>query len=138
MQEQEQTKVRHLGQAESLDLLLHRAYVGRLGFVAGEHPMILPVNYVASKDAIVFCTLPGTKLSAVGAGVEVVFEVGENNPEYHSGWSVIVRGMAREITDHRKLERLRRGPLRSWAVRSTEHWVEISIDELSGRIISGD
>jgi nitroimidazol reductase NimA-like FMN-containing flavoprotein (pyridoxamine 5'-phosphate oxidase superfamily) len=100
--------------------------------------MILPVNYVASKDAIVFCTLPGTKLSAVGAGVEVVFEVGESNPEYHSGWSVIVRGMAREITDHRKLERLRRGPLRSWAVRSTEHWVEISIDELSGRIISGD
>jgi hypothetical protein len=30
------------------------------------------------------------------------------------------------------------GALRSWAVRSTEHWVEISIDEISGRMIHGE
>jgi nitroimidazol reductase NimA-like FMN-containing flavoprotein (pyridoxamine 5'-phosphate oxidase superfamily) len=100
--------------------------------------MILPVTYAASKDAIVFCTMPGTKLSAVGAGAEVVFEVGENSPEYRSGWSVIVRGTAREITDARKLDGLRWGALRSWAVRSTDRWVEISIDEISGRMIHGE
>jgi nitroimidazol reductase NimA-like FMN-containing flavoprotein (pyridoxamine 5'-phosphate oxidase superfamily) len=138
LQDHELTRVRHLSQAESLDLLRHRAYVGRLGFIAEGHPMILPVNYVASQDAIVFCTLPGTKLSAVGAGAEVVFEVGGNSPEYHAGWSVIVRGVARELTNRRKLERLQRGPLRSWAVRATAHWVEISVDEISGRIILGD
>ncbi len=85
-----------------------------------------------------FCTMPGTKLSAVGAGAEVVLEVGENSPEYRSGWSVIVRGVAREVTDPGQLEGLRWGSLRSWAVPSTEHWVEISIDEISGRIILGD
>ena len=138
MQEPEPTSVRHLSRAESLDLLQHRASIGRLAFIAGGHPMILPVNYAADKDTIVFCTMPGTKLSAVGAGAEVVFEVGENSPEYRSGWSVIVRGTAREITDARKLDGLRWGALRSWAVSSTEHWVEISIDEISGRIIHGE
>ncbi len=100
--------------------------------------MILPVNYAASNNVIVFCTMPGTKLSAVGAGAEVVFEVGENSPEYHTGWSVIVRGTAHEVTDPRKLDGLRWGSLRSWAVPSTEHWVEISIAEISGRVIVGD
>lgn len=138
MQEPEPTSVRHLSRAESLDLLQHRAYIGRLGFIAGGHPMILPVNYAADNDTIVFCTMPGTKLSAVGAGAEVVFEVDMNSPEYRSGWSVIVRGTAREITDARKLDGLRWGALRSWAVRSTEHWVEISIDEISGRMIHGE
>lgn len=137
VREQEQTRVRSISRAESLDLLQHRAYVGRLGFITEGHPMILPVNYAAGNYFIVFCTMPGTKLSAVGAGAEVVFEVGENSPGYRSGWSVIVRGTAREITDHRKLEGLRLGSMRSWAVPSTEHWVEISIDEISGRIILG-
>jgi len=136
--EPEPTSVRHLSRAESLDLLQHRAFIGRLAFIAGGHPMILPVNYAADKDTIVFCTMPGTKLSAVGAGAEVVFEVDMNSAEYRSGWSVIVRGTAREITDTTKLEGLRWGALRSWAVPSTEHWVEISIDEISGRIIRGE
>jgi uncharacterized protein len=135
VQEPEPTSVRHLTRAESLDLLQHRASIGRLAFIAGGHPMILPVNYAADKDTIVFCTMPGTKLSAVGAGAEVVFEVDMNSAEYRSGWSVIVRGTAREITDARRLDGLRWGALRSWAVPSTEQWVEISIDEISGRII---
>jgi len=100
--------------------------------------MILPVNYAANNDLIVFCTMPGSKLSAIGAGAEVVFEVGENSPEYRTGWSVIVRGTAREVTDSYKLEGLRWGSLRSWAVPSTEHWVEISIAEISGRVVVGD
>jgi len=100
--------------------------------------MILPVNYAASNDVILLCTGPGTKLSAIGAGAEVVFEVGENSPEYRTGWSVIVRGTAHEVTDPRKLAALRWGSLRSWAVPSTEHWVEIAIEEISGRIAVGD
>jgi uncharacterized protein len=138
VQEPEPTSVRHLSRAESLDLLQHRASIGRLAFIAGGHPMILPVNYAADKNTIVFCAMPGTKLSALGAGAEVVFEVDMNSAEYRSGWSVVVRGTAREITDARKLDGLRWGALRSWAVPSTEHWVEISIDEITGRIIRGE
>jgi hypothetical protein len=48
-----------------------------------------------------------------------------------------VRGTATEITDAVEVERLRRGPLRSWAVPSSEHWIRISIDHISGRRITG-
>jgi len=132
------SRLRRITRAESLRLLQGRAQVGRLGFISNGRPMILPVNYAASDDAILFCTGTGTKLSAVSAGVEVVFEVGENSPEYRAGWSVIVRGTAREITDPSRLDSLRWGSLRSWAVSSSEHWVEISIGEISGRIVVGD
>ena len=85
----------------------------------------------------VFCTEPGTKLSAVGGGAQVVFEVDDSRPLYHAGWSVVVRGTAREITDEEELDKVRRGPLRSWATHSREHWVRISIDEVTGRRIPG-
>jgi nitroimidazol reductase NimA-like FMN-containing flavoprotein (pyridoxamine 5'-phosphate oxidase superfamily) len=80
--------VRHLSRAEALDVLQHRASIGRLAFIAGGHPMILPMNYAAGKDTIVFCTMPCTKLSAVGAGAEVVFEVLRSA---RIGWAMTIR-----------------------------------------------
>jgi len=63
----------------------------------------------------------------------VAFEVDASRPLYHSGWSVAVQGTAHEIVDAAQLDRLRRGPLKSWAVRPSAHWVRISIEEVSGR-----
>jgi uncharacterized protein len=132
-----QTSVRELTTAEAVELLQLHAYVGRIGFIVDGRPMILPVNYLADDDSVVFCTEPGTKLSAIGGGVPVVFEVDDSRPLYHSGWSVVVKGTAREITDEGELDELRRGPLRSWATRSTEHWVRVTMDEVTGRRIPG-
>jgi len=39
------------------------------------------------------------------------------------------------VTDPEVLDRLRRGPLKSWAVPAAQHWVRISIDAISGRQI---
>jgi nitroimidazol reductase NimA-like FMN-containing flavoprotein (pyridoxamine 5'-phosphate oxidase superfamily) len=91
------------------------------------------VNYLAEAEGIVFCTAPGTKLSALAGGARVAFEVDASRPLYHSGWSVLVLGSAHEIVDPAQLERLRYGPLKSWAVRPSDHWVRISIDDISGR-----
>ncbi len=135
MESHPQTRVLELNRAEAIELLQLHAYVGRIGFVVDGRPMILPVNYLADDASIVFCTEPGTKLSAIGGGASVVFEVDDSRPLYHAGWSVVVRGTAREITDQSRLDELRRGPLHSWATRSTAHWVEISIDEVTGRRI---
>jgi hypothetical protein len=39
------------------------------------------------------------------------------------------------VTDPQELEELRRGPLKSWATPESEHWIRISIDQISGRRI---
>jgi len=116
-----------------MQLLQRGSYVGRIGLSVEGRPLVLPVNYIAEADGIVFCTAPGSKLSALANGSQVAFEVDASLPLYHSGWSVLVQGTAREIVDPAQLEHLRRGPLKSWAVRPSEHWVRISIDEISGR-----
>jgi nitroimidazol reductase NimA-like FMN-containing flavoprotein (pyridoxamine 5'-phosphate oxidase superfamily) len=137
METKQQTRVQQLTSAEAAELLQGHAYVGRIGFVADGQPLILPVNYLADDDSIVFCTGPGTKLSAIGSGAPVVFEVDDSRPLYHAGWSVVVKGTAHEITDEGQLDALRRGPLHSWATRSSEHWVRVSIEEITGRRIHG-
>ena len=137
METQLQTRVHELTRAEAVDLLQFHAYVGRIGFVVDGQPLIFPVNYLADDDSIVFCTEPGTKLSAIAGGASVVFEVDDSRALYHSGWSVLVKGTAHEITDESQLDELRRGPLHSWATRSTAHWVRLSIEEVTGRRIHG-
>ena len=68
MQTTLQTRVHQLTRDEAVELLRFHAFVGRIGFVVEGRPLILPVNYLADDDSIVFCTAPGTKLSAIGGG----------------------------------------------------------------------
>jgi nitroimidazol reductase NimA-like FMN-containing flavoprotein (pyridoxamine 5'-phosphate oxidase superfamily) len=137
MQTKPVTRVCELTRVEALELLQLHSYVGRIGFVVEGRPLILPVNYLADDDSIVFCTAPGTKLSAIGGGASVAFEVDDSRPLYHAGWSVVVKGTAREVTDESQLDELRRGPLHSWATPSSEHWVRVTIEEVTGRRING-
>ncbi len=128
--------MRELSPAECLERLRHHGFVGRLGFVIDGRPMILPLNYVVDGEAIVFCTEPGTKLDALRDGAPVVFEIDESRPLYRSGWSVLVSGEAREVTNPDELARLRHGPLKSWAVSPKAHWVSIAIRDITGREIA--
>ena len=129
------SQVEEMSREDALDCLQHHGFVGRIAFVLDERPMIMPVNYLADKDALVFCTGEGTKLAALRAGTPVSFEVDEAKPFEHSGWSVVVDGTAREVTDAEELEWLRRGPLRSWAVQPSAHWVRVRYDSVTGRRI---
>ena len=113
-----QRPLHDLSRKECLEFLQYHSFVGRLGFVLDGRPMVLPVNYLADEEAVVFCTAEGTTLSAVAEGSEVVFEVDDSHPLERSGWSVVVRGPARVVTDPAEVDALRRGPLRSWVARS--------------------
>ena len=126
-------RTEELSRDECVRLLQFGSYVGRVAFVAGGRPLVLPVNYLAEDASVVFCTSPGSELSALGSGADVAFEVDDSRPLYHSGWSVLVRGTARAVTEEADLERLRLGPLKSWAVRHNPQWIRITIDEISGR-----
>ena len=135
MSEPGRTRTDDLSRDECLQLLQEQSFVGRIGFLLDGRPMVLPVNYLADATSVVFVTAAGTKLSAVGGGAPVAFEVDYSRPLYHHGWSVVVRGVAHEVTDPDELDGLRRGPLHSWVTPASEHWVRISIEEISGRRI---
>ncbi len=127
------SRTRELSREESLQYLENKSYVGRVAFIAGGRPTILPVNYLAEAGSIVFCTAAGGTLSALGGGAPVAFEVDSNRPLFHTGWSVLVHGTARAVTEPEEVVRLQRGPLRSWAVAAPAHWIRISIEQISGR-----
>jgi nitroimidazol reductase NimA-like FMN-containing flavoprotein (pyridoxamine 5'-phosphate oxidase superfamily) len=127
--------IERISEQDGLELLQTKSKVGRVAFIVDGRPMVLPVNYRADEKSVVFCTPEGTKLSVLKDGAPAAFEVDASRSLYHSGWSVLVQGTAQEVTDPTELDELRRGPLKSWAVPESEHWVRISIDEISGRRI---
>lgn len=127
--------IEQISKQDCLELLKTKSKLGRVAFISGGRPMIFPVNYRAEDDSVVFCTADGTKLSELKDGAPAAFEVDAARALYRSGWSVVVQGTAREVTDPDELYELRHGPLKSWATDASEHWIRISIDEISGRSI---
>jgi nitroimidazol reductase NimA-like FMN-containing flavoprotein (pyridoxamine 5'-phosphate oxidase superfamily) len=135
MTEPTRAMVEDMSRSDALDLLQRHGFVGRVAFIVDGRSMIMPVNYLADRDALVFCTGEGTKLSTLRGGAAVTFEVDDSRPIDHSGWSVVVEGISSEITDPEELKWLRRGPLKSWAVRPTAHWIRVTYEHVSGRRI---
>jgi nitroimidazol reductase NimA-like FMN-containing flavoprotein (pyridoxamine 5'-phosphate oxidase superfamily) len=115
--------------------LLGDEVVGRVGFVAGGAPEVLPVNYVLDGDSVVFRTAAGTKLDGVMRS-PVVFEVDRVDRDRRSGWSVVVHGVAHEVTtlDQPALrERLAGLPLEPWVPGDKAHVVRIVARSITGR-----
>lgn len=125
---------RDLDRDECLDLL-GTASVGRVSVSVGALPAVLPVNFCLSGDAVIFRTAAGTKLSAACTHAVVAFEADDIDPIYHAGWSVLVRGIAEEVTDPEQLGHLRRLPLAPWAAGDKDHFVRIPTEVVSGRQI---
>ena len=114
--------------------LLGSVSLGRIGITAGALPTILPINFRVDGDRILFRTGVGTKLDAATRGAVVAFEADDFDPMYHSGWSVVVTGVARAVDDpdDRALHTTPR-----WAPGHDERLVEVSIDQVSGRRLDG-
>ena len=115
--------------------LLRSQDVGRLVVVDGGRPLIFPVNYAMDGDAPVFRTASGTKLWAA-ARSPVAFEIDEVDRETKSGWSVIVHGVAQEITafDAGALqERVYGLPVHPWAEGDKPSFVRIAPRLITGR-----
>jgi nitroimidazol reductase NimA-like FMN-containing flavoprotein (pyridoxamine 5'-phosphate oxidase superfamily) len=111
--------------------LLATQEVGRLVGGNSDSPVIV-VNYVLDGDDIVVRV--DTESPAVTIGDVVVFEVDAFDERTRSGWSVIVRGVARDVitTD---------GPDRAvvdtWAPRADGRSVAIQLAEVTGRLLRG-
>ncbi|WCO66545.1 pyridoxamine 5'-phosphate oxidase family protein [Iamia majanohamensis] len=112
--------------------LLAAAPVGRLAFVDGGAPMVLPVTHRVVGRRVVFRSPAGGKLSAAVVAAPVAFEVDEWDADGRTGWSVVARGVAESSPDDvAALEGLGLDPWLDEARRAT--WVQVRVDEVTGR-----
>jgi nitroimidazol reductase NimA-like FMN-containing flavoprotein (pyridoxamine 5'-phosphate oxidase superfamily) len=118
--------------------LLATTTLGRVGVSIAALPAVLPVNFVVDEGEIVFRSVPGTKFDGATARTVVAFEADHYDPETASGWSVLVRGVAREVVDEDELARLRALPLTAWAFDSAaKRFVRIAMELVTGsRIVA--
>ena len=129
-----QVRWQELTKGECFELLA-REQLGRVAVVDDRGPIVLPVNFVLDRHMVVFRTDEGTKLDAAIRGSRVAFEIDGTDAAAHTGWSVMVRGEAVEVTDPAELARLRRLPLSPWAPGAKSRYVRILPAALTGRRI---
>lgn len=130
----DRTGLEYIPRDECLRLLATRN-LGRVAVVVAGRPLVLPVNYVVDGGAVVFRTDAGTKLDVAVRGEFVAFEIDDADADYHTGWSVLLTGVAEEIIDLEELRRTRALPLRPWAPGAKAHFLRITPVTVSGRRI---
>lgn len=114
--------------------LLRTVPVGRVGVSVDALPVILPVNFAVAGREVLFRTIPGTKLKAAMARVVVAFEADRYDLSSGEAWSVLVQGVAEEISDPERIGEADRLVPRSWAFgEGADHLVRIPITVVSGR-----
>jgi nitroimidazol reductase NimA-like FMN-containing flavoprotein (pyridoxamine 5'-phosphate oxidase superfamily) len=76
------------------------------------------VNYTVRNRSLVFRTAVQSRLADAMNGLEAAFEVDEIDERLHSGWSVLVVGVAQWVTDTEDLSEL------WWDQHQPEPWAE--------------
>lgn len=115
--------------------LLGTATLGRVAVSTEALPTILPVSFAFDGRQILVRTGRGTKLDAATRNAVVAFEVDDVSPLTQTGWSVVVTGVARELTAADDLADARRHPLVRWVSGEDSRVISISTDVVSGRRI---
>jgi uncharacterized protein len=121
--------------ADECYALLKTHQIGRLGVNAEHYPLIFPVNYAVDRGVIVIRTDADTKLTAADHA-NVTFEVDEIDIRTRSGWSVLVRGLAEEVTaafGAELIERTRAAGAQPWAPGERGRWLRLIPHAISGR-----
>ncbi|MGD0698782.1 MAG: pyridoxamine 5'-phosphate oxidase family protein [Trebonia sp.] len=119
--------------------LLSGASIGRVVFTQHAMPAIRPVNHLIDARTIVIRTHLGAAIATVAtraasgneAGTVVCYEADDLDPDRHTGWSVIVTGLARLVRDPGLVERYAKR-LEPWVVGDMDHVVTIEPRFVSG------
>ncbi len=122
-----------LSRGECLGMLASVS-VGRVGLSIKALPAVLPVNFALLDGEVVFRTVEGTKFHAATAGRVLAFEADGYEPDGLSGWSVLVQGVSRVITEPTELDRARQLTVEPWALgAAADRIVRISSTLVTGR-----
>ncbi|WP_031077891.1 helix-turn-helix domain-containing protein [Streptomyces sp. NRRL S-118] len=123
-----------LGEPECWQLLGSNG-VGRVGVATETGPAILPVNYLVLGGDVAYRTSPDAA-PAGAAGHEVAFEVDRIDDAFSRGWSVLVVGEARAVTEPHAVERLETHSRSTpWAGGVRELWITVTPGRVTGRRI---
>lgn len=117
--------------------LLGRATLGRVGLSIGALPTVLPVNFRLVDGHVVFRTGVGSKLDAATRGAVIAFEVDEVDPVAHTGWSVVVTGIAEEAPPAGWAGEIASSAVPRWAPEGASRLLFLSTGIVSGRRIPG-
>jgi len=112
--------------------LVARTPVGRIAFVEGGEPMVLPVNHAVVGHRVVFRTFGGSLLHEALLREPVAFEVDDFDRAARNGWSVTVTGQARQVVDPVELERLSLLGLEPYA-SGRDNFVVVPVQLVTGR-----
>ena len=122
-----------LSEQQCLELLASRD-LGRLAFSIGDQPEIFPVNYGTDGSIVVFRTADGTKAQQAVLR-RVAFEVDCWDPDARAGWSVVLKGVAQEVTTGIDpfAAALRERPVNPVAPGERERWIALYPGEITDR-----
>ncbi|HLI14840.1 MAG TPA: pyridoxamine 5'-phosphate oxidase family protein [Acidimicrobiales bacterium] len=91
---------------DECDVLLRAGSVGRVAFVVGDFPVIVPVNYqvvsTTQGERLALRTREGGLIDE--APISVAFEIDGIDPLRRQGWSVLVRGALRHASPEEVLQ----------------------------------
>jgi nitroimidazol reductase NimA-like FMN-containing flavoprotein (pyridoxamine 5'-phosphate oxidase superfamily) len=116
--------------------LLEGVRLGRVGVSVDALPAIFPVLMTVLGGNLVFRTIPGTKLTAASRGEIVAVEADHFDEASGEGWSVLVRGIARELENLQRVELARSELQPRWMYGAGEHFVEVTTDLVTGRRVA--
>lgn len=118
--------------------LLGVQHVGRL-IIPGDDPYVIPVNYTAVDGVVVFRTERRPVIDAIHDR-PVVFEVDMFDDRSKSGWSVVVRGTAHDITADTDLDHdtASGAAPRPWAPGDRDCVIRIGAERVTGRLLRGE
>jgi transcriptional regulator with XRE-family HTH domain len=108
--------------------------VGRLVIAEPRGPVAIPVNYAMLGNDIVIRTSGRAHLASAGQP-RVSFEVDHLDEALAEGWSVLVSGMARVVTDPDELAAVSALGVAPWAGGDRDTYIRIIASEVTGRRI---
>jgi nitroimidazol reductase NimA-like FMN-containing flavoprotein (pyridoxamine 5'-phosphate oxidase superfamily) len=114
--------------------LLRSVSLGRVVFTQRAMPAIRPVNHVVDDGKIVIRSHAGAAIvsrAVAGGGSVVCYEADDLDAIRHTGWSVIVTGIARLVREPAAIARYQ-DLLEPWVAGPLDHVIAIEPEFVSG------
>jgi len=112
--------------------------IGRLVFDSERGPTALPVSYRARPRDLVFATVAGTHLDHLDGQDPVGLEVDHLDDAIGEGWSVLVTGRVRRVTEPDEAAELGRMADTRWTGGDGAHLLVLDPTEVTGRrVVAG-
>lgn len=121
-----------LSRRHCLDLL-GTATVGRVALTLGALPIVVPVDYRLWQEHIVFRAEADSKLDTAARDAVVAFEVDALGPSHSWGWSVMVTGLATDVSETSAASEIEFSPTGWWVTGGKDHLIAVATDIVAGR-----